>query len=119
MEKNEAFERLGLIAARSRFNVPSSRLGTEGTLNFEPGTLNELSALLQGKADHLRRIPRTHGVKLVLIQSERFHVTAHEAHRFHRIWEKRFAGVARQCEMLRADFTDRVVHDLWVDAEQR
>src|SRR5262249_30558096 len=75
--------------------------------------------LIEFQTYYFRRIPRADGVQLVLVQSERFHITSNQTHRLHRVGEERLAGIAGQREMLHANVADGVVHDLWIDTQQR
>jgi hypothetical protein len=59
--------------------------------NLKPKT----ETLVQIQPDDSGRIARADGVKLVLRQSEGFHVAANETHRLDRIGKQWFARVAR------------------------
>jgi len=61
-------------------------------INLKPETRN---LLLKLHPHHFRRIARANRVEFVLVQSKRFHVTAHQAHCFHRIGEERFTRITR------------------------
>ena len=50
--------------------------------------------LVKFQPHHLRRVPRAHRVKFVLVQAERFHIAPDETHSLHGIGEKRLTGVA-------------------------